>query len=442
MLKKLRSLSQGAAVPHRKGTEKLATQPMPVPGEITLPMQQHIGAPCKPAVKKGDAVLVGQLVGEAGGFVSSPIYSGVSGTVKAVEAVVSASGALVEAVVITPDGAQTVSPEVAPPAVHDRESFLAAVRASGLVGLGGAGFPTSVKLAPKNLDQIDLLLINAAECEPYITSDDREMLEHGEDILSGIAAVQKYLGIPKAIIGIERNKPEAMDLLFALTQGEAKMEVFPLRSRYPQGAEKVLIQSITGRQVPAGGLPADVGVVVLNVTTVATIGRYLATGMPLVTKRLTVDGGAVGEAKNVEVILGTSVADVIAFCGGYRETPGKILMGGPMMGLALPDDKQPILKQNNAILALTREEAALPTPNPCIRCGRCVNACPMNLSPVESCEAYEARDLEMLKTLNADVCIACGVCSFVCPAGRYVSQTANLARGYLMKEVAKQRGKS
>ncbi len=441
MLKKLRALGQGAAVPHHKGTGGMATLPMPLPKEITLTMQQHIGAPCKPAVKKGDTVLVGQLVGEAGGFVSSPIYSGVSGTVKALETVLAAGGGMVEAVVIETDGQQTLSPSIAPPAVSNQESFLAAVRQSGVVGLGGAGFPTSVKLAPKNLSDIDMLLINAAECEPYITSDEREILENSGDVLSGIAAVQKYLGIPKAVIGIERNKPEAMDLLFSLTQGDPKMEVHPLRSRYPQGAEKVLIESITGREVPAGGLPADVGVIVLNVTTVAAIGRYLATGMPLTTKRLTVAGGAVKEPKNVEVILGTSVADVIAFCGGFAEEPGKILMGGPMMGVALPGTDMPIMKQNNAILAFTHSEAALPAPSPCIRCGRCVNACPMRLSPVETALAYEARDVEMLKTLNADVCIACGVCSFVCPAARYVSQTANLARGYLLKEVAKERGK-
>ena len=442
MLKKLKGLGRGAAVAHHKGTETLATVAMPLPREIKLVMQQHIGAPCKPVVKKGDAVLVGQLVGEASGFVSSPIYSGVSGVVKALDQIVAANGNLVDAVVIEPDGQQALSPDVAPPAVSNRESFLEAVRQSGVVGLGGAGFPTSVKLSPKNLDQIDMLLINAAECEPYITSDDREMLENGSDVLSGIKAVQKYLGIPKALICIERNKPEAMDLMFSLCQGDEKVDVYPLPSRYPQGAEKVLIETATGREVPAGGLPADVGVIVLNVTTVAAIGRYLATGMPLVTKRLTVAGGAIKEPKNVEVILGTSVGEVVEFCGGYGEEPGKLLMGGPMMGVALPNDDIPIMKQNNAILAFTKAEAALPEPAPCIRCGRCINACPMRLSPVEAAEAYEVKDVEALKTLNADVCIACGVCSYVCPAGRYVSQNANLARGYLLKEVAKERGKS
>ena len=442
MLKKLRALAQGASVPHHKNTEHCATVQMPLPKQVALAMQQHIGAPAKPVVKKGDEVLVGQLVGEAKGFVSSPVYSGVSGTVKAVEQIVAANGGLVDTVVITPDGKQTLSPDLAPPAVTNRESFLDAVRKCGLVGLGGAGFPTAIKLSPKKLDKIDLLLINAAECEPYITSDNREMLENSGDILFGIAAVQKYLGIKRAVIGIERNKPEAMDLLFSLTKGDANIDVHPLHSKYPQGAEKVLISSVTGRQVPAGGLPSDVGVIVLNVTTVGTLGRYLATGMPLVTKRLTVAGGAVAEAKNVEVMIGTSVAEVIEFCGGYTEPPGKILMGGPMMGMALPSDNYPIIKQNNAILVLTEEEAYLPQPGPCIRCGRCIASCPMSLSPVESAEAYEQRDVEKLKKLNSDVCIACGVCSYVCPAKRWVSQNACLARGFLLEEVAKERGKS
>ncbi len=440
MLKQLLALGRGAAVPHKKGTETMATVQMPLPKEIKLLMQQHIGAPCKPVVKKGDTVQVGQLVGEPTAFVSSPIYTGVSGTVKGIEAVMSGAGKLVDAVVIEPDGLQTLSDSVCLPEVTNRESFLQAVKDSGLVGLGGAGFPTSIKLSPKNLDQIDYLLINAAECEPYITSDDREMLENSEDILFGIAAVQKHLGIKKAVIGIERNKPEAMDLMFGLTQGNDAINVFALPSRYPQGAEKVLIETVTGREVPAGGLPADVGVIVLNVTTVAVLGRYLTTGLPLTTKRLTVDGGAVANPQNVEVILGTSVAEVIEFCGGYKTEVGKLLLGGPMMGMALPSDAYPLVKQNNAILALTPEEAFLPKPGPCIRCARCINACPMRLSPVEANEAYETKDVELLKALNADVCIACGVCSFVCPAKRYVAQTANLARQFLMQEVAKERG--
>lgn len=428
MLKKLRAWGRGTSVPHVKQTANMETVTMPLPEKILLPMQQHIGAPCKPVVKKGDAVYVGSVVGEAGGFVGADIHSGVSGTVTGVEQMMAPTGRLVETVIIEPDGQQTIDALLRPPLVQDRESFLAAVRASGLVGLGGAGFPTSVKLQPPTPDAIDTLIINAAECEPFITADNREILECGDAVMSGIMAVKKYLGIAKVAIGIERNKPEAMDLLFSLTKGDDSLTVAPLPSHYPQGAEKVLIQTITGREVPNDGLPADVGVIVLNVATVATIGKYLATGMPLTTKRLTVDGGAISTPQNVEVVIGTPLADVIEFCGGFKETPAKILCGGPMMGLAMSDTAYPVLKQNNAILAFTEKEATLPEETPCIRCGTCIRQCPVMLSPIEIKEAYEKKDNETLIKLHAEVCMGCGVCSYGCPAKQRLSPATTLAR--------------
>ncbi len=432
-----RLAGRGTSVPHRKGTAAAATVKMPAPQKITLMMRQHIGAPSVPVVQKGDHVDVGSVVANAGGFVGAVIHSGVSGTVVGVEKVLTSAGMMEDAVVIESDGAQTVAPEVAPPDVRDRDSFLAAVRASGLVGLGGAGFPTSVKLFPKNLSDIDTIIINAAECEPYITSDDREMLECADTVISGIAAVQKHLGVKNVVIAIERNKPEAIALMKTRTAGMDGVRVEGLKTRYPQGAEKVLIYTVTGREVPAGGLPNDVNVLVMNVTTVSFIGKYLATGMPLVTKRLTVAGGAVANPGNVEVVIGTKVEDIIAFCGGYRDTPAKMLMGGPMMGVALPGDDYPTMKQNNAILALTKAEATVPPPSACIRCGRCISSCPMGLSPVEISEAYEARDRYTLGILSADVCIMCGVCSYVCPAKRLLSPSTNLARSYYLKGVKK-----
>ena len=313
MLKKLKRAALGARVPHEKGTAGMETVKMPVPTKVVLPMQQHIGAPCTPVVKKGDTVQVGTLVGQAGGFVSANIYSGVSGTVTGVDSVRLSNGSFCQAVTIQPDGLQTVDPAVKPPVVTDKESLIAAVQACGLVGLGGAGFPTAVKLSPKT--PVDILVINGAECEPYLTADAREFLEDSETVMSGIEAVMKYLDIKKCVIGIERNKPECIDLMCSLAKGVAGVEVKPLPSRYPQGAEKVLIESATGREVPRGGLPADAGVIVLNVTTVSTIGKYLATGMPLVTRRMTVDGDAVKEPKNVEVIVGTPLQEVLDFCG-------------------------------------------------------------------------------------------------------------------------------
>lgn len=426
MFKKLSRAALGAAVPHEKGTAGMQTVKMPVPSKIVLAMQQHIGAPCTPVVKKGDHVDVGTLVGKAPSFVSANIYSGVSGTVSALDTLRYPNGASVQTVVIQPDGEQTVDPAVKKPEVTDYASFIQAVQNCGLVGLGGAGFPTAVKLSPKNLDQIDTLVINGAECEPYLTADNREFLENSEEVLAGIRAVMQYLNIGRCLIGIERNKPEAIDLMFNLTKDDPAYTVKPLPSVYPQGAEKVLIETCTGREVPRGGLPADAGVIVMNVTTVSTLGKFLKTGMPLTTKRLTVDGSAVSEPQNVEVIIGTPISFVLSNCGVKDEA--KVLMGGPMMGTSVSDEEMPVLKQNNAILAFTEKDAHIPAPGACIRCGRCIAACPMGLSPVEIAGAYKKGDVDELNALMVDLCIACGTCSFVCPAKRPVTQTMNLAK--------------
>lgn len=432
MLSKWKRSALGANVPHDKQTAGMATVTMPLPEKIILPMQQHIGAPCAPAVKKGDTVLVGSVVGTAGGFVGAAIHSGVSGTVEAVDSVLMSNGRKVPAVVIRPDGKQTPDPACVPPQVTDHASLIVAVQACGLVGLGGAGFPTAVKLSPKDLSAIDTLVINGAECEPYITSDNREFLECSESVMRGIAAVKQHLGIQKVVIGIERNKPEAIDLMFSLVKNDPDYSVMPLQCRYPQGAEKVLIEKTTGREVPRGGLPADAGVIVMNVTTVSTLGKYLATGMPLVKKRLTVDGDAIASPKNVDVIIGTPIADVLDFCG-VKDDVSKILMGGPMMGTAVVDPASPVIKQNNALVAFGPALASMPKPGPCIRCGSCINACPMGLSPVEIAGAFNRGDAEALDALMVDLCMGCGTCSFVCPAKRPVTQTMNLAKGVLAK---------
>ena len=376
---------------------------------------------------KGDQVYVGTIVGKSGGFVSSDIHSGVSGTVSEITTITAPNGATQTAVVIVPDGEQKVDPAIAPPEVTDYKSFVDAIRASGLVGLGGAGFPTAVKLSPKNLDEIDTLLINGAECEPYITSDNRCFLEDTHHVLGGIKAVMKYLNIPKCIIGIEGNKPEAIAKMKAAIDAPG-IEVKQLLCRYPQGAEKVLIENCTGREVPFPGLPSDVGVIVMNVTSVAFVSKYLETGMPLTTKRLTVDGDIVKEPKNVEVLIGPPIQELLDFCGGLTAQPGKVLYGGPMMGTCVADLSQPILKNNNAVLAFSEKLARLPKKTNCIHCGRCVNACPLGLAAKDIVKAYDNGNVELLQELNADLCMSCGTCSFVCPAKRPLAPSIALAK--------------
>lgn len=418
----------GTTVPHHKNTAQLPSAVLPAPAQVILPMQQHAGAPCTPLVKVGDSVLVGQKIADSDAFVSAPIHASVSGKVGAIQKVMLPGGQYVDAVVIDSDGKMKLSPDVAPPKVKTAEDLVKATRESGLVGLGGAGFPTHVKLNVPKDKQINTLIINAAECEPYITADHREALENTQAVLSGIKAVCKYLKIGRAIIGVEDNKPDVIEVLTKAAAPEKGIGVFALRSRYPQGAEKVLVKSCTGRSIPMGKLPADAGCLVMNITSVAFLGNYLKTGMPLVTKRVTVDGSAVQNPQNVIVPVGTRIADVIAFCGGYKTEPKKILMGGPMMGLALAGDDLPILKQNNGILAFGEKEAHLGAPTACIRCGHCVFGCPMNLIPAQLEKYSNAKNVEKLAEFDIMDCIECGTCAYNCPAGRPLVQAIRLGK--------------
>ena len=442
MFKSLKRSAKGASVPHVKATAGQPTVKMPVPEHVIIPMSMHIGAPAEPVVKKGDTVMVGTLIGKASGFVSANIHSSVSGTVQDVAPMRMVNGAMTTAVAIKTDGQQTIDPACVPPTVTDKASLLAAIQACGLVGVGGAGFPTHVKLAA---DTVDTLLINAAECEPYLTTDCREMLECSDTIISGIAAVMKYCDIPNCIIGIERNKPECIDQMYSLTRNMPGVSVKPLPTRYPQGAEKTLVETCTGREVPQvgpsgkAGLPADVGCIIMNVTSVSTLGKYLKTGMPLITKRVTVEGDAIVKPQNVEVPIGTLYRDVIEACGGIKPDVelGKIIFGGPMMGGAAPSADFPVLKQNNGLLLFSKQAANLPEASACIRCGRCIDACPMGLEPVVVAEAFNNKDFAALKARCVDLCVACGSCSYACPAKRPVSQTMTLAKAWYLSEVRK-----
>ncbi len=433
----------GVKAPHRKHTSNSPTVVMPCPDTVTLSMSQHIGAPCKPTVKVGCVVSVGDVVGASDSFVSAPIHASISGKVSKIIQIKNSNGTTSDAVVITSDGEMRTSESIKPPTVNTADDLLAAVRASGLVGLGGAGFPTHVKLSVPKDKKADTLVINCAECEPYITSDNREAIENTNDVISGIVTVLNLLKLGRAVIGVEDNKPNAIKALKKAIKAQSdnakdKICVLPLRARYPQGAEKVLIKACTGRVVPAGGLPVDAGCIVMNITSIGFLASYLRTGMPLVSKRITVDGSAISEPKNVIVPLGVSVKDVVDFCGGYSCKVGKLLYGGPMMGTPLVSDEQPILKQNNAILAFSEKDAVLPRATDCIRCGRCVSACPMSLEPVSIANAVKRKSAEDLQKLGVMVCMECGCCAYSCPAHRPLVQTMRLGKA-IVKSAPKEK---
>lgn len=420
-----------------KNTMECATVKMGVPEKIVIPMVQHIGAPCQVLVKKGDYIKAGQVLGNSEAFVSVPIHSSVSGIVVSVnERIISGSKSVV-CVEIKPDGLQEVSEDVKPPVVNSKESFLKAIRDSGLTGLGGAGFPTHVKLNPPKNAKIDTLIINAAECEPYITSDYRVCMESLGNILEGINHVLKWTGISRALIGIEDNKPEAIKKLKKAVEPIDGITAHSLKSRYPQGAEKMLIKTLTGREVPPGKLPSEVGCLVMNVASVAFVAEYLKTGMPLIKKRVTVDGSSVKTPQNVEVLIGTPVGEVFNFSGGFISDPVKLIMGGPMMGVSLYSADIPIMKYTNALLALNEKDGKIPEENVCIRCGCCVNVCPMNLLPFEIDRVVKANLYEDLEKNNVIDCIECGACAYACPSKRLLTQSIRLGKDVLKRKARK-----
>lgn len=431
----------GVHVPHRKNTADRPVVRMDAPKTVTLPMSMHIGAPARPVVKVGDLVKIGTLIAEATSPVSAPIYSSVSGKVIKVGDFLLSNGSVGQAVTIESDGEMSVDESVKAPVINSREDLIDAVRASGIVGLGGAGFPTHTKL---NVDplRIEELVINGAECEPYITSDALTMTERADDMGLAFEAFKKYLGIKRIIIGIEANKPKAIASMRELAKRVEGFEVKVLPSIYPQGGEKVLVYNTTKKVVPTGKLPIDVGCVVMNCTTVAAVGEYLKTGMPLVSKCITVDGGCVKEAKNVIAPIGTALSELFEVCGGLKEDPAEILYGGPMMGIGVPDASAPVLKNTNAVLALTEKESRLPKTTACIRCGSCTNACPFGLAPASIAIAYNKKDTERLTELSVNTCMECGCCSFVCPANRPLVQTNKLAKAMLREEQLKEAAKN
>ncbi len=420
---------------HRKSTQGLKAVSVNIPESVTLLMSQHIGNPATPTVSVGDKVYVGTKIAEADGALSSPVHSSVSGTVKKIEDYLLESGKTTKAVIIESDGLSTLDQSIAPISVTSKDELINAARESGVVGLGGAGFPTAVKLAPKNPDEIDTLLINGAECEPYITSDTHTMLDCSEDLRRGIELIMAVLGIKNAVIGIEKNKKEAIKHISGVFAASPSVNVSVLPERYPQGAEKVLIYNTLGRVVPENGLPSDVGVIVLNVTTVASLMRYISTGIPLVEKCITLDGPAVREPKNMIVPIGMKIADVIEQGGGLKKEACKILYGGPMMGIAVYSLDAPVLKNTNALIVLDEKSAKADDSTACIHCGRCVAACPIGLNPTVFAKALDLDDkAEMAARLeenSLNLCMNCGCCSYVCPAKRPLAEKNRLAKSAL-----------
>ena len=441
VLTAVKKVRGGVKVDHHKNTQDCEVVRIPTPETVVIPMQMHIGAPCEPLVKVGDTVAVGQLIGDTDKFVSAPIHASVSGKVKAVGDIKMPNGILSKAVTIESDGEDRLWEGIEPPKIDTREDFLKAIRASGLVGLGGAGFPTHVKLSFPQDKGIDTLVINAAECEPYITVDYRECIDNSWNILSAVYTLKEILGFKKVIIAAEDNKPEAFKVLKNIADKDSNdddaVKLMVLESKYPQGAEKMMVQSATGRKIPPGKLPSDVGCVVMNVASAAYISRYLKSGKPLVSRSLTVDGSAIAEPKNVRVPIGTNIGEIIDFCGGFKTEPAKIITGGPMMGLAIVGTDLPVLKQNNAILAFDKNDAVIKKETDCIHCGRCAAACPLSLTPTNIMRATKAKDTETMKRIGVNVCMECGSCAYSCPAGIPLVQYMRLAKTILREEASK-----
>lgn len=423
----------GVNVPHYKElSEKAPLERAVEPEVVTIPLHQHTGAPCEPLVKPGDEVKVGQKIGQSDAFVSAPVHSSVSGKVKSITPMAIPTGLTVNCVVIESDGENQVHESVKPRGNLEELSskeIIDIIKEAGITGMGGAGFPTYVKLSPPSDKKIDTIIINGAECEPYLTADHKLMLNEAEKIVFGVKAIMKAVNVENAIIAIENNKPDAIKLLEKVSENEANIKVASLKVKYPQGDEKRLISATLGRAVPSGGLPMDVGAIVCNVSTTKAIADAVLEGKPLYERIVTVTGNGIKEPKNLIAKIGTPFKDLIAQCGGFNEgSPGKIVMGGPMMGISQFTIDVPVIKGSGGILVLTEEEAKPVPMGPCIKCGKCVEVCPVNLQPLYL-SSYSLKDkFDKAEELHALDCVECGGCSYICPAKRPLVESIRVAK--------------
>ena len=437
----LKTFKGGVHPKDRKAmSENARTVRLEAKGELTYLVNQHIGAPAKPVVSVGDRVLVGQTIAEAGGFVSAPVSASVSGTVKSVGMRMTRSGDEAFAIVVENDNEyEAVSGfgEYRDYTALSKEEIREIIRAAGIVGMGGAGFPTSVKLAVKDDSAIDHIICNGAECEPYITCDYRLMLEKSDDAVTGMKILLRLFENAVGVFGIENNKPLGIESLRKACEGSEKISVVPLLKKYPQGGERMLIRAITGRKINSKKLPADAGCVVVNYATLIAIADAVTKNIPLIRRVVTVTGDAVNTPSNFDIPIGIAAQELIDAAGGFKADPEKIIFGGPMMGAAVYTADIPVTKSTSCILALLHDETAGLNPTECIRCGKCLYACPEHLMPIRLKNAADRRDYAEFEASHGLECIGCGCCTYVCPAKRRLSQTITMAKRYVLAEKKK-----
>lgn len=439
---KLRTFRIGGVHPEEnKLSSEAVTQVAKLPQQAIFPLSQHIGAPAKPVVKKGDKVKVGTLLAEAGGFVSAPVYSSVSGTVQKIDEVIDATGYCKPAIIVKVEGDEweesidrsdkletlDAYPELTPEEIIER------IKKAGVTGMGGAGFPTFIKLCPPPTAKAECVILNGVECEPYITSDYRLMMEHADEILVGLELLMKAVKVDKGYIGIEENKPMAITLFEEKTAGRSDIEIVPLKKKYPQGGEKQLVDAVIRRQVPAPpAIPVNVGAVVQNVGTAFAVYQAVMKNKPLFERYTTVTGKKLEKPSNFLVRMGTPMIDLINECGGMPEGDNKLLAGGPMMGKALMSVDVPICKGTNSVTILSGDDAKRKPVQPCIRCAKCVSACPMGLEPYLLATASALHDWEKVEAAGVTSCIECGSCQFTCPAHRPMLDNIRLGKSTVM----------